>query len=269
MEPHAARVDAAARAFVSNLLPEDRVRIGSFADQIRIEPDTFTGDAATLHRIIDRSPAGGATPLWRATNMALNALAEEDRQRVVLVFTDGRDTPAFSANLTSGDILRRVRQEETMVYAVGLAFRCGGGGGTRQGPPSWFDETGPLAFQRPPGPRFPRPTPQMPFPGGGRGRMPFPVPQPRRAPVDSCRETGPDPHLQDLAIAGGGGYVELRSTDDLTATFERVAHELHSQYLLGFDAPELDGRLHDLDVRVKRPDVTVRARRTYMAGTTD
>jgi VWFA-related protein len=264
MEPHAARVDAAARAFVSNLLPEDRVRIGSFADQIRIEPQTFTQDPATLHRIIDRSPAGGATPLWRATNMALSALADEEGQRVVLIFTDGRDTPAFSANLTFRDILTRVRQEETMVYAVGLAFKCGGAGGTRRGPPPGFDQA-PLAFQRLPGRRFPGPTTQMPFPGG-RGRTPFPIPQPRRAPIENCRETGPDPHLQELAIAGGGGYVELRSTDDLMTTFEDVARELHSQYLLGFDAPELDGRLHDLEVRVKRPGVTVRARRTYLAA---
>jgi VWFA-related protein len=265
MAPHAARVDAAARAFVSNLLPDDRVRIGSFADQIRIEPDRFTGDAATLHRIIDRSPAGGATPLWRATSMALNALEDEEGQRVVLVFTDGRDTPAFSARLTFRDILTRVRQEETMVYAVGLAFKCGGTGGARRGPPPGFDQAGPLALQRLPGRRFPGPTTQMPFPGG-RGRTPFPIPQPRRAPIENCRETGPDPDLQELAIAGGGGYVELRSTDDLTTTFEQVARELHSQYLLGFDAPELDGRLHDLDVRVKRAAVTVRARRTYLAA---
>ena len=268
MEPHAARVDAAARTFVSNLLPEDRVRIGSFGDQIRIEPETFTQDAGTLHRIIDRSPAGGATPLWRATSMALSALRDEEGQRVVLVFTDGRDTPAFSANITFRDILTRVRREETMVYAVGLAFKCGGGGGGggRRGPPPGFDQARPLAFQRLPGRRFPGPTTQMPFPGG-RGRTPFPIPQPRRAPVENCRETGPDPDLQELAIAGGGGYVELRSTDDLATTFEHVARELHSQYLLGFDAPELDGRLHDLDVRVKRPGMTVRARRTYMAGT--
>jgi VWFA-related protein len=267
MEPHAARVDAAARAFVSNLLPEDRVRIGSFGDQIRIQPETFTSDAVTLHRIIDRGPAGGATPLWRATAMALSALADEQGQRVALVFTDGRDTPAFSANITFSDILRRVRQEETMVYAVGLAFRCGGNGG-RRGPPLGFDQTSPLMFQGMPRRRFPGPGTQMPFPGG-RGRMPFPIPQPRRVPVENCRETGPDPDLQELAIAGGGGYIELRSSDDLTTTFENVARELHSQYLLGFDAPELDGRLHSLDVRVKRPGATVRARRTYMAAGAD
>jgi Ca-activated chloride channel family protein len=89
---------------------------------------------------------------------------------------------------------------------------------------------------------------------------------PRRLVTETCRETGPDPDLRTLAVAGGGGYFELRSSDDLTATFERVARELHSQYLIGFEPPERDGRLHHLDVRVRRPGVTVRARRTYLAS---
>lgn len=269
MLPHAGRVEAAARAFVATLLPEDRVRIGTFASDIRIRPETFTSEPATLYGIIDRSPDdGGATPLWRATDMALDALAAEDGQRVVLVFTDGRDTPAFSENVTFSDILTRVRREETMVYAVGLAYSCGKstpkrtpyGGGSR-----WF-QFGPLGpWQRPRAPQFPRPPAPVPFPGRG---WPPPTPEPSRPrpAADDCRESGPDPDLRELALAGGGGYFELRSTDDLTSTFERVAQELHSQYLIGFAAPELDGQLHTLEVRVKRPDVTVRARRTYLAA---
>lgn len=262
MDPHAARVEAAARAFVTNLRPDDRVRIGTFGEYIRIRPDEFTSEQATLHGLIDRSPApGGATPLWRATNLALDALAQESGQRVVLVFTDGRDTPAFSEHVTFDVILNRVRREETMVYAVGLAYKCSSSNNASSGG-VWaqFRPRGPLS--RPP--QFPRP-PQIPFPGRGLPPRPSPLPTPRRSSSDGCRETGPDPNLRELATAGGGGYFELRSTDDLRATFERVAHELHSQYLIGFAAPEMDGELHTLDVRVTRPGLTVRARRTYLA----
>jgi VWFA-related protein len=270
MQPNAPRVEAAARAFVATLLPGDRVRIGTFADEIRIRPDGFTSDPATLYGIIDRSPeTGGATPLWRATNMALDGMAAEDGQRVVLVFTDGRDTPAFSENVTFRDILARVRREETMVYAVGLASICGTSTPKRTpygGGRGWY-QLGPRGPSQ--GPRVPRPPVLIPFPGRGMPppRTPVPTPAPRRSADTACRETGPDPDLRELAVAGGGGYFELRSTDDLTATFERVARELHSQYLIGFAAPELDGQLHHLEVRVKRADVTVRARRTYLAAT--
>jgi VWFA-related protein len=271
MQPNAARVEAAARAFVATLLPGDRVRIGTFADEIRIQPDGFTSEPATLYGIIDRSPApGGATPLWRATNLALDALVPEEGQRVVLVFTDGRDTPAFSENVTFRDILTRVRREEAMVYAVGLAYRCGASTPKRTpygGGSGWY-QFGPRGpSQGPRQPMGPRPPVLIPFPGRGLPPPRTPVPTPRRPVEAECRETGPDPDLRELAVAGGGGYFELRSTDDLTSTFERVARELHSQYLLGFAAPELDGELHALEVRVKRPDLTVRARRTYLAAT--
>jgi VWFA-related protein len=266
MHPHASRVEAAARAFVANLMPGDRARLGSFADEIRIEPDTFTADQAALYGIIERSPdPAGATPLWLATAMALDALAAEDGPRVVLVFTDGRDTPAFSENVTFLDILSRVRREDAIVYAVGLAYTCGPSAPAKRTPSGWWDQGGRPGPMQGPRVPFPRPPIQIPFPGGGWPRQPQP-PLPRRPPVDSCRESGPDPDLRQLAVAGGGGYFELRSTDNLTSAFERVARELHSQYLLGFAPPEFDGALYSLDVRVRRAGMTVRARRTYLAA---
>ncbi len=48
-------------------------------------------------------------------------------------------------------------------------------------------------------------------------------------------------------------------------TFTRVAQELRSQYLLAFAPETLDGKVHKLEVRVKRPGVTVRARKSYSA----
>jgi hypothetical protein len=47
-----------------------------------------------------------------------------------------------------------------------------------------------------------------------------------------------------------------------------IVDELHQQYVLGFKPAALDGKLHRLDVKVKRPGVIVRARRTYLAAAT-
>jgi Ca-activated chloride channel homolog len=78
--------------------------------------------------------------------------------------------------------------------------------------------------------------------------------------------TRPDRGLRRLAEETGGGYFELKKTDELGPTFSRVAQELHSQYTLGFTPATLDGREHKLVVRVKTPGMTVRARRTYVAS---
>jgi Ca-activated chloride channel family protein len=77
----------------------------------------------------------------------------------------------------------------------------------------------------------------------------------------------PDGGLRRLAEETGGGYFELEASSDLAPTFTRVAQELHSQYVLGFTPSVLDGKVHRLSVRTKRPGTTVRARRTYLAST--
>lgn len=78
--------------------------------------------------------------------------------------------------------------------------------------------------------------------------------------------TRPDRRLRRLAEETGGGYFELEKTADLAPTFTRVAQELHSQYLLGFSPEVLDGKVHTIEVRVKRPGLTARARRSYVAS---
>jgi Ca-activated chloride channel homolog len=76
----------------------------------------------------------------------------------------------------------------------------------------------------------------------------------------------PDSGLKQLAEETGGGYFELDKSSDLAPTFTRVAQELHSQYVLGFTPATLDGRLHKLMTKVKKPGMSVRARRSYVAS---
>jgi Ca-activated chloride channel family protein len=84
----------------------------------------------------------------------------------------------------------------------------------------------------------------------------------------SKRRSQPDRGLKRLTEDTGGGYFELKRTSDLNETFTRVAQELHSQYVLGFSPEALDGKVHKLDVRVKRPGMLARARKTYVAAAT-
>jgi Ca-activated chloride channel family protein len=77
--------------------------------------------------------------------------------------------------------------------------------------------------------------------------------------------TQPDKGLRKVADETGGGYFELERTDELNSTFTRVAQELHSQYVLGFSPQALDGKTHTLEVRVTRPGLVARARKSYIA----
>ena len=77
----------------------------------------------------------------------------------------------------------------------------------------------------------------------------------------------PSRDLRKISEETGGGYFELSQTADLAPTFSRVATELRSQYLVAFTPLALDGKVHKLEVRVNRPGMTVRARKSYLAAT--
>jgi VWFA-related protein len=69
-----------------------------------------------------------------------------------------------------------------------------------------------------------------------------------------------------LARATGGWCFELKPADDLAATAQRIADELHRQYVLGFSPQALDDKVHRIDVKVTTRGLTVRARRSYVAS---
>jgi Ca-activated chloride channel family protein len=242
-------VRKAAERFVADLLPTDKARLGSFADRVEIDPPDFTSDVNDLIRILhyDLQDAG-PTPLWNATFAAMNALEHQEGRRVVLVFTDGYDNPGrqSSGNVTLPQVIDRSQKEEMMVYAIGLADSCGYSPASAPLPAPAFQRRGPGGMGgRPPGGGGP------PRGWGGGGR---------------CADEKPDPGLKILADEGGGGYFELTRTADLDATFARVADELHHQYLLAFTPKVLDGKLHKLTISLRDPQLTARARKSYLAA---
>ena len=200
------RLQAAAEQFVLRMIPEDKGQVGSFSDKIQFS-GTFTNDRDDLIFALRDLQFGNPTRLYDAVNESMAMLRGVERRKVVLVFTDGDDT---ASRVGMGDVLDRAKEEEVMVYAIGLESEF--------------------------------------FNGQRRVR------------------TRPDRGLKRLAEETGGGYFELKKTDDLAPTFTRVAQELHSQYTLGFTPTVLDGREHKLVVRIKTPGMTVRARRTYIAS---
>lgn len=200
------RLQAAAEQFVLRMLPEDKGQVGSFSDKIQFS-GTFTNDRDDLIFALEDLQFGNPTRLYDATYESVAMLDEVEGRTVVLVFTDGDDT---ASRRNMGDVLERAKNDETMIYAIGLESE-------------YFN-----------GQRMVR--------------------------------TRPDRGLRRLADETGGGYFELKKTDDLAPTFTRVAQELHSQYTLGFTPPILDGKEHKLVVRMKQPGMTARARRTYVAS---
>lgn len=77
--------------------------------------------------------------------------------------------------------------------------------------------------------------------------------------------TRPDRGLKTLSEETGGGFFDLKKKEELGPAFTRIAQELRTMYVLGFAPPVNDGKVHKLEVKVRRPSVTVRARKSYVA----
>ncbi len=206
MTEHLKLLNQAAEQFLIRLLPVDRAQVGAFNDKLQLS-GTFTNDRDELIAALDDLQFGNSTRLWDGLGFSLDALKPVDGRKVVLLFTDGED---FGSRTRFGDMVNRARDEEVMVYGIGLEVNY--------------------------------------FNGARQVR------------------SKPDRSLRRIAEETGGGSFELQKTDQLSSTFTRVAQELRSQYLIAFAPEALDGKVHKLDVRVKRPGVTIRARRSYSAA---
>lgn len=199
-------LNRAAEQFLLRLLPVDRAQVGAFNDKIQLS-GTFTNDRDELIAALDDLYFGNPTRLNDAIAASLDVLQGIDGRRVILVFTDGEDT---ASRTRFGTVMDRARDEEVMVYSIGLESE-------------YFN-----------GVRVVR--------------------------------SKPTRDLRKISEETGGGYFELKETVELSPTFSRVAQELRSQYLIGFAPVALDGKVHKLEVRVNRPGMTVRARKSYLAA---
>ena len=197
---------AAAEQFLLRMLPQDKGQVGAFSDRIEFSGQ-FTSDRDDLISALRELQYGNPTRLWDAVDQSIDMLKPVQGRKVVLVFTDGDDTYSKTG---FGTVLDHARQEEVMVYAIGL---------------------------------------QSVYFNGQR-----------------MVRSSPDRSLKKIAEETGGGYFELKKTDELSPTFTRVAAELHSLYTIGFAPTVLDGKEHKLDLKMKQAGQTARARKTYVAS---
>lgn len=106
----------AAEQFLIRLLPADKARVGAFNDKIELSA-RFTNNRDELISDVRDLDFGNGTRLWDAVNTSMDELKGVEGRRVVLVFTDGDDT---SSKVGLGRVSDRARDEEIMIYAIGL-----------------------------------------------------------------------------------------------------------------------------------------------------
>lgn len=248
-------IQDAAIAFVDELRPEDSVIVVSFADEIRILSEA-TNDRRSLRDAIRRTRAGGGTRLYDAVDLVIKEkLSRIEGRKAVVLFTDGVDTTSKRASYASNT--RDAEELDALIYPVQYDTYTdqgptgggwpGGGGGTPRRLPGILGSIGIILGA---------PT-RGPFPGGGGG-----------GGGGSSREeyARAGRYLRELAQLTGGRHFQADNGSYLRQAFSNIAEELRRQYSLGY-YPSRQTKVSErraIKVRVKRPDLVVRARDSYV-----
>ena len=230
-------IQAAASAFVAQLLPQDQVMVIEFDSSVSVLTEV-TGDRDKINKAIRRTGFGDGTSLYDAVDFSLRKRLDKiEGRKAVVLFTDGVDTTSGRANYES--TINEAEESEAVIFPIYYntflnTIGIGGGGGVMSSPPV------------------------IGFPGGGQSR----------AEVSDAYARGRT-YLSELAATTGGKVFRAESSPGgLTAVFESIADELRRQYSVGYYPAEggAAGERRQIRVRVDRPKLIIRARDSYIVG---
>ena len=226
LEKQFASINTAAEAAVKTLLPDDRVSISSLSwDCLALTLDK----PAALSML--RSPRQGdiGSPLWAGLDRILASFEGEAGRRAVLLFSDGNDNFQL--------------QTSYLRTASGVQS----GPFTWQGPCHVPTAGSPYATLQQVQQRISRDGPVV-----------FVV------SVEGSSGRSNDAQLSSIAHDSGGAFYALKD-DGVKSALAGLSRMLHNQYLLGFVPAVFDDKVHEIEVRVRRPGVVVQARKSFVA----
>ncbi len=222
----------AAKAFVDELKPQDRVLVVSFDSAIRVLAEA-TNDRRRIHKAIDRANFGGGTALYDAIDFTFKKrLRNITGKKAVVLFTDGVDTTSRRSDYLMN--IDEVEESDVTIYPI-------------------YYNTYRRMVRRD---VFNDPLGRRPRYGQVKGTRPKDYAVGRQ-------------YLLELAGSTGGRIFIPEKTDDgLRNAFFGIAEELRRQYNLGYSPPEdgKPGERKSIKVRINRPKLVVRNRTSYVVG---
>lgn len=246
-------IQNAAISFVNQLRPNDKVMVVSFDEKYRVLT-TPTNDRYRLENAIRQARFGSGTSLYDAVSNTISTqLSNVTGRKAVVLFTDGVDTTSrFSTYETT---LRLVEEVDALFYPIRYDTYSGyvGGGqnpGRTQRRPV---RTGNILID---------------ILGGVISGGNIRVGGATGAGTSAEEYRRGKAYLTELATYSGGRIFDADTIVNLDTAFRSIAEELRRQYSLGYypvDSGE-PGDRKQIKVRVKRPDLVVRTKQSYIVG---
>ena len=248
---HLWQIKEAAIAFAKQLRPQDRVLVVTFSDEVLLLTEA-TNDQDLISTVIQvNANPGSSTRLYDAVNLVIaERLNKVQGRKAIVLFTDGVDTSSYMA--TYQTTMREAEELDALIYPIQYDttdyMRAMQGGGTVTVTTSRSN---------------------WPFPGSSSSQTTQNVPG-TGAPISGATQADydrADQYLKGMAEKTGGRLYRANDATQLAQAFTSIAEELRRQYSIGYypqtgTAGAEERRL--IKVTVKRPNVAVRARNSYM-----
>ncbi|MGQ0541912.1 MAG: VWA domain-containing protein [Blastocatellia bacterium] len=223
-------IQRAAIAFIDQLQPQDRVAVIEFDGNVNVLTEV-TNDRQRIYKAINKADFGFGTSLYDAVAFSLERqLSRIEGRKAIVLFTDGVDTTSSKA--TYDKTVAEAEEADALIFSVYYNTFAENRGGS------------------------------FPYPGGGNVRV---LPTTRNQYIIGRK------YLDELTTYTGGRVFTPGGTPGgLTAAFEGIAEELRRQYNIGYVPNEdgVKGQRKIIKVRVDRPNLVIRARDSYIVGST-
>lgn len=232
-------IQNAAKQFIGELKPNDRVMIVAFAEKARVLCE-LTNDRTALRYAIEATKIESGTSLFDTMDDILNhRLANASGRKAIVLLTDGVDTTSKKASMKS--ILGDLTESNVIVYPIRYATYDDVQKSRRNDAEIRYDDDD-------------RPYVVETAPGKGERIEDY---------------AAADEFMREAADRTGGAVQRVSSRTNLADAFSRIADELRKTYSLGYypTSDRMPGSRNYIRVRVYRPDLVVRARETYLKPT--
>ena len=251
---HLSEIKEAAIAFAKQLRPEDRLLVISFSHEVLLLTEATNDISMITQVVLANVKEGDSTRLYDAVHLATKERLDRiPGRKAMVLFTDGVDTSSATTYQSS---LHEAEELDALIYPIKYdttdymrAFQNGGSGNvtvvTRSS--NWPFGSSTTSSQVIYGP---------PLNGGA------PLPGTTKADYDRA-----DQYLHALAAKSGGRLYEANDSRQLSDAFTRIAQELRWQYSIGYypkGATEESGERRQIRVRVRQPNLAVKARDSYL-----
>jgi VWFA-related protein len=252
------KIKDAAKDFIELLNPIDQCLIATFNSQVNVL-NPLTSNRQTLKISLDKvqTAAQEGTVMYRAVEqIAQNSFGNVQGRKVIVLLSDGKD---FGSSVTKDKLLNLLEESDVLIYT--LFYKTGAGfnkpviasiGTIEEGKDSKTPEKKKSQKKKKEYSIF----------------IPAQAGQPSDEEIESLERKADIEAIDSLKEMSDttAGRFYSSDTPKLREVFKKVAGELRQQYRLGYQAKDAnDAAVHNISVRVERPDVVVRARGKFRA----